>query len=92
MRLQPLDLWLQPRDAPLLPQLRQALAEAAAAQLGPGAEPLRWAITAVDPLRGLRLEGVLVGRGRAPAARELGLLGPERGPEAPELGLAGAEL
>ena len=24
----------------------------------PGAEPLRWAITAVDPLRGLQLEGV----------------------------------
>jgi hypothetical protein len=61
LRLQPLDLWLQPADAPLLPQLRQALAEAAAAQLGPGAEPLRWAITAVDPLRGLRLEGVLAG-------------------------------
>ncbi len=29
------------------------------ADLGwPGAEPLRWAITAVDPGRGLRLEGV----------------------------------
>ena len=39
-----------------------ALRAAIAAQLAglglPGAEPLRWAITAVDPLRGLQLEGV----------------------------------
>ena len=77
LRLQSLDLWLQPADAPLLPQLRQALAEVAASQLGPGSEPLRWAITAVDPLRGLRLEGVLVGPGRAPEAPEFGLAGPE---------------
>ena len=39
-----------------------ALRSAIAAQLAglglPGAEPLRWAITALDPLRGLQLEGV----------------------------------
>jgi hypothetical protein len=39
-----------------------ALRAAIAAHLGdlgcPSAEPLRWAITAVDPLRGLQLEGV----------------------------------
>ena len=60
-RLQPFELWVAPGEGPLLPQLLQALGEAAAAQLGPNAEPLRWAVTAVDPLRGLRLEGVLVG-------------------------------
>jgi len=32
------------------------------------AQPLRWAITAVDPLRGLQLEGV--GMRQDPAARE----------------------
>jgi hypothetical protein len=50
-RLAPLELWLQPRPGALLPQLRAAFAAA-------GIEPLRWAITAVDPQRGLRLEGV----------------------------------
>jgi hypothetical protein len=39
-----------------------ALRVAIAAHLGglgcPSAEPLRWAITSVDPLRGLQLEGV----------------------------------
>lgn len=59
-RLHPLDLWFAPQEGPLLPQLRQALRLGAERQLGPGAEPLRWAITAVDPQRGLRLEGVLV--------------------------------
>ena len=49
--LAPLELWLQPRPGALLPQLRAAFAAA-------GIEPLRWAITAVDPQRGLRLEGV----------------------------------
>ena len=61
LRLHPLDLWFEPQEGPLLPQLRQALRLNAERQLGPGAEPLRWAITAVDPQRGLRLEGVLVG-------------------------------
>ncbi len=50
-RLEPLELWLRPAPGPLLPQLRAALA-------ANGSEPLRWAITAVDPQRGLRLEGV----------------------------------
>jgi hypothetical protein len=50
-RLAPLELWFRPEPAPRLPQLRAALAAA-------GGEPLRWAITAVDPVRGLRVEGV----------------------------------
>ncbi len=52
-RLAPLELWLRPAPGPLLPQLLAALAAT-------GAEPLRWAITAVDPQRGLRLEGVVL--------------------------------
>ena len=51
MRLEPLELWLQPVAGPLLPQLRAALAAA-------GGEPLRWAITAVEPGRGLRIEAI----------------------------------
>ncbi|MCT0225720.1 hypothetical protein [Synechococcus sp. CS-1328] len=54
-RLEPLELWLKPAAGALLPQVRASLA----AQSG-GAEPLRWAITAVDPDRGLRVEGVWV--------------------------------
>jgi hypothetical protein len=55
LRLEPLALWLRPRPGqPLLPQLRAALSGT------PGAQPLRWAVTAVDPDRGLRVEGVLV--------------------------------
>ena len=38
--------------------LRVAIAAHLAGLGCPGAEPLRWAITAVDPLRGLQLEGV----------------------------------
>ncbi len=49
--LAPLELWLRPRPGALLPQLHAAFAAA-------GIEPLRWAITAADPQRGLRLEGV----------------------------------
>lgn len=30
----------------------------------PGCEALRWAITAVDPNRGLQLEGVAIGKGK----------------------------
>jgi hypothetical protein len=51
--LAPLELWLRPGPGPLRPQLRAALAAA-------GAEPLRWAITAVDPQRGLRVEAVVL--------------------------------
>ncbi len=56
MRLLPLELWLPPAPGPLLPRLRRALTEAA----GADGEPLRWAITAADPDRGLRLEAVVV--------------------------------
>jgi len=52
-RLAPLELWLRPGPGPLRPQLLAALGAA-------GAVPLRWAITAVDPQRGLRLEGVVL--------------------------------
>jgi hypothetical protein len=38
--------------------LRDAIRAHLAGLGWPGAEPLRWAITAVDPLRGLQLEGV----------------------------------
>ncbi|MFM7265966.1 MAG: hypothetical protein ACKOZW_10330 [Cyanobium sp.] len=55
LRLAPLELWLQPGPGPLRPQLLAALDAA-------GAVPLRWAITAVDPQRGLRLEGVVLER------------------------------
>jgi len=58
--LEPLEFWFQPGPGPLLPQLRTALAHQAQRQAGPAAEPLRWAITAVDPSRGLRLEGMLM--------------------------------
>jgi hypothetical protein len=58
--LVPLELWVRPAPGPRLPQLRQALAKEARRLAGEGAEPLRWAITAVDPRRGLRLEGVVV--------------------------------
>jgi hypothetical protein len=62
----PLELWVCPAPAPRLPQLRQALSREARRLAGEGAEPLRWAITAVDPRRGLRLEGVVVGPAPTP--------------------------
>ena len=68
--LVPFSFWL-PRAAALSPGRSPdradppdsaALSGAIRAHLAglgwPGAEPLRWAITAVDPLRGLQLEGV----------------------------------
>jgi len=64
--LVPLELWVRPSPGPRLPQLRQALAREARRLAGEGAEPLRWAITAVDPVRGLRLEGILVGLAPVP--------------------------
>ena len=52
-------------DPPDPAALRDAIA-AHLVDLGwPGADPLRWAITAVDPLRGLQLEGVGVIQGQA---------------------------
>ena len=41
MRLEPLELWLEPVPGPLRPQILAALR--------PHGEPLRWAITAVEP-------------------------------------------
>jgi hypothetical protein len=64
--LVPLEFWLIPSPGPLLPQLRQGLAREARRLAGEGAEPLRWAITAADPGRGLRLEGIAVGPAPAP--------------------------
>jgi len=65
--LLPLELWLQPQAGPLLPQLRQALRHEALRLAGPGAESLRWAVTAVEPVRGLRLEGIVLGAAGDPA-------------------------
>lgn len=50
--------------------LRRAIGAHLRALGWPGAEPLRWAITAVDPLQGLRLEGVALGAGAAGAAAQ----------------------
>lgn len=60
MRLEPLLVWFQPAPGALLPQLDRFLAAEALRRAGCGAELLRWAITAVEPGRGLRIEGVLV--------------------------------
>jgi hypothetical protein len=64
--LVPLELWVRPTPGPRLPQLRQALAREARRLAGEGAEPLRWAITAVDPRHGLLLEGIVVGPAPVP--------------------------
>ncbi len=66
MRLELLQLWFKPLQGPTLSQLRPALLAAAQEQAGPGAELLRWAITAAEPVRGLRIEAVLL-VGDAPA-------------------------
>ena len=63
MRLEPLQSWFRPAAGPLLPQLQPALAAAALEQAGPEARLLRWAITAVEPIRGLRIEAVLLVEG-----------------------------
>ena len=60
MRLEPLEIWFQPAKGALLPQLRPFLIAAGQAQAGPSARLLRWAITAAEPARGLRVEAVLV--------------------------------
>jgi len=60
VRLEPLQSWFQPAAGPLLSQLRPALAAAALEQAGAEARLLRWAITAVEPNRGLRIEAVLL--------------------------------
>ena len=60
MRLELLQLWFKPLEGPRLSQLRPALLAAAQEQAGPGAELLRWAITAAQPVRGLHIEAVLL--------------------------------
>jgi len=56
------------RGAPTCVARLSALMAAHFAELGlPQAEPLRWAITAVDPRRGLQLEGIALAAGPAPA-------------------------
>jgi hypothetical protein len=60
VRLEPLLAWIQPQPGPLLPQLKPALLARAQAQAGPGAQLLRWAITAAEAERGLRIEAVLL--------------------------------
>ncbi len=64
----PLDLaaCTSPRPDPPDPTaLRGAIAAHLAGLGWACAEPLRWAITAVDPLRGLQLEGVGVSQGQS---------------------------
>jgi hypothetical protein len=61
VRLEPLELWLSPAPGPLLPRLHAALVDHARRR--GAAEPLRWAVTASDPVRGLRIEGVLLVEG-----------------------------
>ena len=60
MKLEPLAVWFQPAAGALLPQLRPFLLAAGQAQAGVSARLLRWAITAAEPARGLRIEAVLV--------------------------------
>jgi hypothetical protein len=52
-------------DPPDPTALRGAIAAHLAGLGWACAEPLRWAITAVDPLRGLQLEGVGVSQGQS---------------------------
>lgn len=55
-----------PRSDPPDPTALRSAIAAHLAELGcADAEPLRWAITAVDPLRGLLLEGVGVSQGQS---------------------------
>jgi len=60
VRLELLQLWFKPLQGSRLSQLRPALVAAAQAQAGPGAQLLRWAITAAEPVRGLRIEAVVL--------------------------------
>ncbi len=60
MRLQAETLWLQPGPGPLLPQLRAELGQLCQRRGGAGARALRWALTAAEQGRGVRIEVVLV--------------------------------
>lgn len=70
LTLVPFSFWLGHGSGdppPALAALQQAMAEQLEALGHPEAEALRWAITGVDPERGLRLEGIGLSRavGRA---------------------------
>ncbi len=60
MRLQAETFWFAPAPGPLLPQLRNELAELCQRRGGTGSRPLRWALTAAERGRGVRIEAVLV--------------------------------
>ena len=60
MRLQAETLWLAPVPGPLLPQLRAQLRELCQQRGGAGTRALRWALTAAEQARGVRIEVVLV--------------------------------
>jgi hypothetical protein len=71
LMLVPFSFWLrhdgsraeaESGQPPVLAGLQQAMVEQLAALGHPDAEPLRWAITGVDPNRGLRLEGIGLSR------------------------------
>lgn len=70
MRLEPLEVWFEPEPGPLLPQLQSFLAAAAGRQAGPSAQLLRWAITASEAARGLKIEAMLVVEGPEPLRRQ----------------------
>ena len=65
--LVPFSFWTNGTGASV-PRLSAAMAEQFLALGLRQAEPLRWAITAVDPQRGLQLEGIVVAA--APPAAE----------------------
>lgn len=67
MRLQAETFWWSPAPGPLLPQLHNELADLCRRQGGTGSRPLRWALTAAERGRGLRIEAVLVLEGIATA-------------------------
>ncbi len=60
MRLQAETLWLAPAPGPLLPQLRVQLRALCQERGGAGTRALRWALTAAEQARGVRIEVVLV--------------------------------
>jgi hypothetical protein len=77
VKLEPLAVWFQPAAGALLPQLRPFLLAAGQARAGASARLLRWAITAAEPARGLRIEAVLVlGEPGAPGQHPIADEGP----------------
>lgn len=80
MRLQAETLWLAPAPGPLLPQLRARLEELCQQRGGAGTRPLRWALTAADQARGVRIEVVLVLEG--PTLPQASAPRPEEAPRA----------